>query len=199
MLDRRSAEIATHLPTCARCTERVAVLSAEREAFTLRARPAAFVDAVFARKQKRTWRWPWLALALATCALIFMLRPRAIETGDGYKAGPPDALLYVKHESTVAAYAPTKRCVAGDVVQVVVLSAKPIYVAVVDVEAGGKTSVLYNADTPTKAGRASLPRSFELDDWRGGETFVVLFSDEPIADPTASEARGDGKRYPIQR
>jgi hypothetical protein len=206
---RRSPELAAHVGGCARCTDRIAVLETDRAAFTLRARPAAFADAVLARRRPLPWqrRWiSWLTLAVATaCALLLWLRPRGTPGGsgddayEGYKGPPVSASLYVKQDGKVAPYDRSRVVRAGDLLQVIVTANQPTHVAVVDLEDGGKQSVLFTTDQPLRAGRTALPRSFELDSWTGGETIVILFGDPSRGDPIARATHGEGDRFILRR
>jgi hypothetical protein len=199
-LDRWLTEVnpalATHVDGCTRCAKRLAALRDERARFEASARPRAFADAVLARRPRRR-RWWWFAPVLATaCALLFWMRSREPEIT--FKGGP-QALLYVEHQGVVAPHDAGRRYQAGDRVQVVALTSQPAYVAVVDVEAGGKESVLYASDAPLPAGRNRLPLSFQLDAYPGDERLVVLFGTRLVDDPQGRVRRGEGQSFALRR
>src|SRR5207249_12154403 len=58
-----------HAGECERCRRRWEELARDREAFRVRARPAAFADAVLGRRRPRRWLW---LLALAPALLLLM-------------------------------------------------------------------------------------------------------------------------------
>ena len=87
---------------------------------------------------------------------------------------------------------------AGDALRFAVTVPEAGYIAVLSVEAAGDVSVFYPEEpAPTAApwplriedrGRRELPGSIILDDARGAETYVVLFSPVPFSREAAERA-----------
>lgn len=179
----------THVASCAACANRADALKAHRAAFALRASPLVFADGVLARRKPRRG-WLLTMLVPAACTFLFFARPRGDDVG--YKGGAPTAVAFVDHGGVVARHDPQRRYLPGDVVQVVALSARPAFVAVVDLEEGGASTVLFNAERALPAGRTPLPKAFELDGFVGNERIVVLFGDRPIDAPIEHAQRGEG-------
>ncbi len=99
---------AAHLETCEHCRARLAELERDRDAFAKRARPAAFADAVLAKRPPRR-RWAfWVALApaaLGAVAVVAMwMRPRPLD-GERVKGAPVAVELWVKSGEKTERYA----------------------------------------------------------------------------------------------
>src|SRR4051794_923857 len=169
-----------HLDECERCRLRFDRLRQEREAFAQRARPAAFAEAVFARKRPRRWWWGLLVPAAALLALLMW--PGG---GERVKGEPAAAELFVKSGEGTARFDPERRYQAGDALQVVVSAARALQLTAVDVE-GEKTTVL--AREAVAPGKHKLDRSFVLDAGAGDERMVLLFTDKPLDDAEAEKA-----------
>jgi hypothetical protein len=172
-----------HLDGCARCQARLEALRAEREAFSRRARPAAFADAILARRPRVvTWRWG-LPLA-AAAALIFVLQPRGEER---VKGAPANVELYVRSGDKTERHDPGRRYASGDALQPIYSASGTLFLTAVNLDANG-ARLLVNALSLPAGARRALDRSFVLDESAGDERLFFLFSERPLDDQAVLSA-----------
>ena len=181
-------ETPAHLGECDRCRRRFDELARDREAFSARARPAAFADAVLSKKRPR--RWIWL-LALAPALFLLLMWPRDQER---WKGSGVSLEMYVKADGKTARWEPERRYRRGDTLQLVYSAPKPMHLTAVDVD-NGRASILAEADLPAGS-RKRVERSFVLDEASGDEKIIVYLSDRPLE---AAQALAGGEVEGAQR
>ena len=176
-----SSDVRAHLAECSDCTERLSAIKDHRDRFLKTARPQAFAAEVLARAEaKKKWRFSLLLIpAFAAAALLLVtLRPT---TDVRYKGAAIGVELYVRSGTRTAPYSAARRYAKGDVLQLVYTAPAPYYLDVLDVEAGGKVSVLYRSEAPlSKAAHRRLDQAWRLDDGKGPERIFVVASSKPL-------------------
>ena len=187
-----------HLRTCARCRARLDQLADERQRFAASARPAAFADQVLQRARAQRRRPLALLLAVPAAALLVVglwLAPRR-EGSERWK-GSQAALLELYVRSSAGAtqrFAPANRYRSGDALQLVYSIRAPLHLAVVDVEDGGKATLLYRSPRALDpANRRALDRSFVLDGTSAVDRLCVVLTEEPADERALLEAAAHGR------
>lgn len=157
-----------------------------------------------ARRSRRAVGIGVAAVALAAAAAIALVvvvprvregvrGPDRIASEDiGFK-GALAVRIVAKRGETQFAVRQGEVLEAGDALRFVVTAPEPGWVAVLSVEATGNVSVFYPAADPwplriDDRGRRELPGSIILDDARGPETYVVLYSAAPFSRAAAERA-----------
>ncbi|HEY4186625.1 MAG TPA: DUF4384 domain-containing protein [Polyangia bacterium] len=190
--------IDTHLASCDACAARYRGLQAARAAFPLEAPP--FERLVPARRR----RWWWgLAPVLAVAAMVVLIaRPR--ESADGERAKGGDTLGFsVLHAGAVREGARGEIVHPGDRLQLVTTTSSSRFLAVLERDADGRTSVFFPREAHAArqpAGRGvALPYSVQLDATLGVGTLFAVFCDAPVAVAPlrdAVERLGAGAAWP---
>jgi hypothetical protein len=196
-------ETGAHLEACGRCKGHLDFLSRERQGY-LSVRPFSGFAAKHLDKVARAPRFgfgprwlPALAGAMACLALVIVLR----NPGGGLQGGSADGLasaetrykggevleFHLSRDGKVEPGNPAAEHRAGDRLQFVFSADKAAYATLLSVDAAGKVSV-YRAEgaaaaVPVEPGKlAPFPFSVTLDEARGGELFVAVFSAAPLED-----------------
>lgn len=197
-------ETGSHVEACGRCKEHLDLLSRERQAY-LAVRPFGGLAARHLEKRSpaRAFglgpRWlPVAAGALACLALVVVLRDPDGGLLGGSAGGPATAdsrykggevlEFHLGRDGKVEPGDPSADHRAGDRLQFVYSADKAAYAALLSVDASGKVSV-YRAEGASSAAVPVIPGKLEpfpfsvtLDDARGGELFVAVFSAGPLED-----------------
>lgn len=205
-----ASEQSSHLAGCTECAARLAALAEDREDFAARARPRAFADAVLARPGgfppqirprgacPRRWLAP-LALApalAAAAALLVWARPHP-PAGERAKGAPVAVELYVRSGERTERFVEARPCRGGDTLQLVYTATAPRHLAVVDLEAGGKATLLYRSDGPLpRATRRRLDQSWVLEPGSAPERLYLVFTDGPPDEPALLDA---ARRADVER
>ena len=191
-----SAERAAHLTGCSSCHARYQSLRAGQAAFVLQA--PSFHRLAPAASRRSVWWWT-LAPGLAAAALLLLVRPRPESTAERSKGG--DALgFFVLHGGSVREGASGEIVRPGDRLQLVTTTKGPRYLAILERDATGRSSVFFPREGQAarrEAGRAvPLPYSFQLDATIGVGTIYGVFCDQPVDVPLLKQAleRPDDQR-----
>jgi hypothetical protein len=177
-----------HADECERCRARFEELRKQKEEFAQRARPAAFAEAVLARRSRFGWLRVAMWLALPAAALLaFVWWPAG---GVRYKGEPAAVELFVKSGEVTARFDPERRYQAGDALQVVYSAARALQLTAVNLDGEKLTILARDAIAP---GRHKLDRSFVLDAAEGDERIILLFSDKLLDDADAEKAARGGQ------
>jgi len=182
----RERELDLHLATCARCSQKQQLRTAEAARF-LEQFPdpprAASRPARLARK-----RAYWLGAAstglAAAAALVLWLQAPGVDFGTRSK-GAAHVSLFVKHAGEVTPGLAGQRVFAGDQLRFTVTTSKPQQLAILGRDGTGATFVYHPASDRSAAvgpGRdIALASSIELDTAPGTETIWAVFCDEAFA------------------
>jgi hypothetical protein len=162
-----------------------------------------------ARRAAPTPTWGWRRPALVTsgalaalAALLLVVTPpppapgglegvrtKGIATADpgGVVASQPTLDFFVLHAGSVRPGSPGEVCTEGDRVRFVVSQHDYSYVAMLSLDRYGRVTAIYpDADgmgrslSLIRGQRIPLPGSRQLDDYRGLERYVALFSQRPV-------------------
>lgn len=206
-------ETLSHLDSCPRCKEHLDFLSRERQAY-LAVRPFSSFAAkrLEGRAPSRAFafgpRWlPAAAGALACLALVVVLRnpDRGFQGGSAasaesrYKGGEVLA-FHLSRDGRVEPGDPSADHRAGDRLQFVFASDRAACASLVSLDASGKVSVYRaegaaSASVPVPPGKVEpFPFSVTLDEARGGELFVAVFSAGPLEDAALTAWLADAFR-----
>jgi hypothetical protein len=166
-----------HLASCEGCSTRFRRLQADRAAFPLEAPP---FERLTPTPGRRRWWWG-LAPVLAAAAIVVVARPR-----DDQRAKGGDRLgFFVLHEGAVREGGPGEVVHPGDRLQLVTSTTTPRFLAVLERDADGRTSVLFPRDAQAARQAAgpgvALPYSLALDAAPGVATLVAVFCDRLVA------------------
>jgi len=143
-----------------------------------------------------------VALAAAAAIALVVVVPRVQEGARGPDRIAPEDVgfkgalavrIVAKRGEKQFAVRQGEALEAGDALRFVVTASEPGWIAVLSVEATGGVSVFYPAADPwplriDDRGRRELPGSIILDDARGAETYVVLYSTAPFSREAAGRA-----------
>ena len=212
-----------HLAECAACRAVASEIGSDRADYESRAEAererlmAAIADAprevgTTRRSRQRALGFGVAAAALAAAAGVALLvvgpqlrehlreEAAAGEAPDVAFKGALAVRVVARRGDAQFAVRPDDALAAGDALRFVVTAPEPGWIAVLSVEATGRTSVFYPAD-PAGAGpwpmrldgtdgtgQYELPGSIILDDALGSETYVVVFSREPFSKDVAERA-----------
>jgi len=172
---------AAHVATCPRCQARYQSLRSDQAAFSLQA--PSFQKLAPAARRRSGWWWA-LAPGLAAAALLLLVvRPGAETTTERTKGS--DALgFFVLHEGGVREGVSGEIVRPGDRLQLVTTTKAVRYLAVLERDAAGRSSVFFPREARAarrEAGRAvPLPYSFQLDATLGVGTIYGVFCDQPV-------------------
>lgn len=206
----RASQLETLLANDPVAQARVDAMIAERNAFAERenvgAVSARIVEAADAPvASKRGWLWALVGTAVAgAAAAMFVVGP--LNTGSDpaasttrTKGGGPGLELYVKDATGVRRAKPGIRLTEGDQIQLKYAASGLPHLMVVSVDARGLVSPLY-PDGPGESlkvdpsGLHVLDGSIILDDAKGPEHIIGLFSAEPLTYDEVRQAAQDALR-----
>jgi hypothetical protein len=201
-----------HLASCASCESRRTALLEARLDFARDAPPfASFAAAAQAtprsaapssgrvpRRRSASLRWLGGGFALAAAALV------AVAVGESWRAPPDEGVgtrtkgspaslgWVVRRGERVFAGRPEQRLRAGDGVRFTVMAQQPVFVAVIGLDASGKSSVYYpeaDALARVEAGNDQLlPAAIELDARPGDERVYAVFCESAVPIARVTEA-----------
>lgn len=196
------AKLEAHLSGCARCLERQAALSCERERLLAAAPSLDALSASRTRAVQPKPRAPLIAiggaaLALAAAAMLMLTRD-GVSGSDTRSKGAPHLGAFVKRGEHVRAAASGARVRPGDLVRFTYSSDRERHIGLVSLDAKG-AQIYFPTDGSGTAARAragslvALDFSVELDATQGDEQVFGLFCDEPLAlEPLRAELARKG-------
>jgi len=170
-----------HMAACPRCQARYQSLRADRAAFALQA--PSFQTLRPPARRRSGWWWALAPGLAAAVLLLLVVRPRPESTTERNKGG--DALgFFVLHEGAVREAASGEVVRPGDRLQLVTTTKAVRYLAVLERDAAGRSSVFFPREGQAarrEAGRAvPLPYSFQLDATLGVGTIYGVFCEQPV-------------------
>ncbi len=193
---RECAETRLHLETCANCRNLLATLQEERRTFLMKYPFREFSKRLPAPPPAVAWKTPtWIAsgLAVALC-LIFLpwsgpgIRKEASNMPMRGKGGPVVEFFYERQGQGPAQVGNASLVFReGDKIQFTYDASGYPYVALVSIDAAGKTGIYRRdsgSDTLSLATRAGdlqfLPFAMTLDESPRNELFLLVFSRKPL-------------------
>lgn len=174
-----------HVATCPTCSERLASLRAAQEAS--RATVARLLQAAEARAaERRPARWPWLLAAAVVAASLVVLVPRGAPEEDEVRLKGSALGFFVQRGDDVKRGVSGDEFHAGDALRFSVRSGGQRFFFLVGVDANGAVAAYHpyggERSVEVPVGREHLlPGSLVLDDAKGVEHLVGLFSDTPLS------------------
>jgi hypothetical protein len=203
-----SLRIKEHCKSCAECAGYLETLKADKREF-LAAHPFPLARKVILPNRRQPWRAsffdaarrPAWAPAYALIAVILMVSPivyfRAVHhpaTEDITFKGRGEAISFlVKRNGNISVCTTLDTLLPGDEIQALYSLTKPKFMSLLSVDSYGAVS-WYHPDQksrfcsiPAKPGRnQNYPAGILLDDSKGRELVVALFSDSPLQTGTVS-------------
>jgi hypothetical protein len=200
-----------HVASCAFCESRRAALLETRRNFAREAPPFASLAAAaqapphsaapgsgpLPRRRSASLRWLGGGFALAAAALIAVAvgepwrAPRNDDVGTRTKGSPASVGWVVRRGERVFAGRPEQGLRPGDGVRFTIMAREPVFVAVLGLDASGRTSVYYpdgSELTRVEAGSNPLPAAIELDATPGDERVYAVFCGSAVPIARVTEA-----------
>jgi hypothetical protein len=197
LIGAAEAADAAHIGACARCRGRLERMEKDRDAF-LTAHPQLAAPKPKTEHKRRLWI-PALAAAAAILAVVFLARPP--QNTERMKGGT-HVELWVKRGAESFAF-DGRALATGDTLLFRYTTTRK-HLTVIDAEASGKIAVVI--DQPIEPGtRRTAPTGVALDDYRGEEKIIALFSDGPLdktkleTNPTPADLPADRAEWKIER